>query len=159
MHAAALEYANHENRWPSFRELRSWYWSQAYDSRAEAVEARTDLMVAFGAAPDEARVEAQAWAESHRYRERPGPTSGVHRGPGIIDAVKAAVPIEAVARELTDLREGRNALTGRCPFHNDRGPSFVVWPARGLWKCYGACAEGGDVVKLWQRAREKGLVR
>lgn len=159
MVAGGASLADHEDLWPSFRELRSWYWGQVYESLAEAVQKRTALMQAFGSSEAEAQAEAERFADQHGYvRMR---RSAVHtfRGPSIIDAVKTAIPIEAVARELTELRQGRNSLTGRCPFHADRSPSFVVWPARGLWRCYGACAEGGDVVKLWQRAREKGLAR
>ncbi|MBM3945575.1 MAG: hypothetical protein FJ317_08845 [SAR202 cluster bacterium] len=114
-------------------------------------------MVAFGAPPDEAEAYAREWADTHGYRGRQHPRPG--RGPTYIAAIKAQIPIEVVARELTELRQGRDSLKGRCPFHDDRDPSFVVWPARGIWRCYGACAEGGDIIRLWRRAHEKGLVR
>lgn len=152
--------AAHDGLWPTHAELRRWYWGQAYESCANAIESWSALLQAFGANEIDAQHQAEAFAGRHGYQERRRSTSHkTYRGPSVIDAVKAAVPIEAVARELTELRQGRNALTGRCPFHDDQSPSFVVWPAHGLWRCYGACAEGGDVVKLWQRAREKGRVR
>jgi hypothetical protein len=66
------------------------------------------------------------------------------------EAVKAAVPIENVARRYTELRPlgGRAWFDGRCPLpdHDDRNPSFYIYPP-GRWKCYG-CDQGGDVIDL-----------
>ncbi len=42
-------------------------------------------------------------------------------------------------------------LVGRCPFHEDRSPSFVVSPAKNLWRCHGACQAGGSVVDFVMR--------
>ena len=46
-----------------------------------------------------------------------------------------------------------------CPFHDDRTPSFCVWPD-GHWKCFG-CQEGGDIfsfVMLWHKVDFKGAL-
>ena len=33
-----------------------------------------------------------------------------------------------------------------CPFHpNTKTPAFYVFPESQTWRCFGACAEGGDV--------------
>jgi DNA primase catalytic core len=37
-------------------------------------------------------------------------------------------------------------LVGLCPFHDDKGPSLVITPAKNLWHCFG-CGAGGDVVQ------------
>jgi hypothetical protein len=42
-------------------------------------------------------------------------------------------------------------LVGRCPFHEDRTPSFVVSPSKNLWRCHGACQAGGSVVDFVMR--------
>jgi hypothetical protein len=42
-------------------------------------------------------------------------------------------------------------LVGRCPFHEDRAPSFVVSPSKNLWRCHGACQVGGSVVGFVMR--------
>jgi len=42
-------------------------------------------------------------------------------------------------------RHGAN-LVGRCPFHDDQGPSLVVTPSKNLWHCLGACQAGGSVI-------------
>jgi DNA primase len=68
------------------------------------------------------------------------------------DAVRRDHPIEAVAAgyRITLRRSGR-ALVGRCPLHDDRRPSFHVYPAadaaRDSWFCYG-CGVGGDAIDL-----------
>lgn len=42
-------------------------------------------------------------------------------------------------------KSGRN-WAGFCPFHpNTRTPAFYVFPESQTWRCFGACAEGGDV--------------
>ncbi len=43
-------------------------------------------------------------------------------------------------------------MVGRCPFHDDQGPSFVVSPSKNLWRCHGACQVGGSVVDFVMRA-------
>lgn len=66
------------------------------------------------------------------------------------EAIRGAVPIEEVARRYTDLVPlgGEAWFTGRCPLpdHEDRTPSFYVYPPGRYW-CYG-CQRGGDVVDL-----------
>ena len=44
-------------------------------------------------------------------------------------------------------------LMGLCPLHNDREPSLVVSPAKGLWHCLGACQTGGDVIAWVMKTR------
>ncbi|MBP6015297.1 MAG: DNA primase [Candidatus Promineofilum sp.] len=42
-------------------------------------------------------------------------------------------------------KSGRN-YAGFCPFHpNTKTPAFYVFPETQTWRCFGACAEGGDV--------------
>src|SRR6185312_7553457 len=45
-----------------------------------------------------------------------------------------------------ELRRHGADLVGRCPFHDDQGPSLVVTPAKHLWHCMGACQAGGSVI-------------
>jgi len=44
-------------------------------------------------------------------------------------------------------RVARGRLMGLCPLHDDRKPSFLVDPGKGLFYCYG-CGRGGDVIRF-----------
>ena len=61
-----------------------------------------------------------------------------------IEAVKRSVDLVSLVRssgvELS--KKGRN-FVGRCPFHEDKSPSLVVTPDKGLWNCLGACKGNG----------------
>lgn len=57
-----------------------------------------------------------------------------------------AVPIENLINQ--PLRRGGKTLFGLCPLHNEKHPSFHVYPATNRWWCYGGCGQGGDVIKL-----------
>jgi len=48
-------------------------------------------------------------------------------------------------------------LVGRCPLHDDRTPSLVVTPAKGLWHCLGACGIGGSAIDWIMRTRKVGF--
>jgi DNA primase catalytic core len=58
--------------------------------------------------------------------------------------------VEAAGVTLT--RHGAD-WHGRCPFHDDKTPSLVVSPAKGLWHCLGACATGGSAIDWVMRER------
>ena len=61
-----------------------------------------------------------------------------------VEAVRQAADLVRVAEERTALRKAGTQYTGRCPFHEERTPSFSVDPSKGLYYCFG-CGKGGDV--------------
>ena len=64
--------------------------------------------------------------------------------------VKAAADIVDVVSARTSLRRASSSrFTGRCPFHEERTPSFSVDPVDKLYYCFG-CGKGGDVVRFVQ---------
>lgn len=78
----------------------------------------------------------------------------------IFEQIKAAVSIEDFAGRFTDLSpSGSDTMKGVCPLHSERTPSFVVYLSTDTWRCFGACADGGDVIALAQRLIDKGLLQ
>lgn len=57
---------------------------------------------------------------------------------------------EIISRYLTLKRAGSNVV-GLCPFHNEKSPSFTVFPATRTFYCFG-CGAGGDVISFVMRA-------
>ena len=63
----------------------------------------------------------------------------------VVDDIKARLDIAAYIGESVPLRPAGRRFKANCPFHAERTPSFIVDPERGSWRCFGACAEGGDI--------------
>ena len=69
-----------------------------------------------------------------------------------IAAVRERAKIDEIVGSYVNLRNaGGGSMKGLCPFHDESTPSFNVTPARGLWYCFGACSEGGDVISFLQK--------
>ena len=68
-----------------------------------------------------------------------------------IAAVRDRARIEEIVGSYVTLRSSGGTMKGLCPFHDEKTPSFQVTPARGYWYCFGACAEGGDVIDFMRR--------
>ena len=63
-----------------------------------------------------------------------------------IERIKAANELGAVLTERgVELRKKGRVLVARCPFHEEKTPSFTVTPAKGLYHCFG-CGAAGDVI-------------
>ena len=52
--------------------------------------------------------------------------------------------VEVISRHISLKKTGQN-YTGRCPFHSEKTPSFVVSPGKQIFHCFG-CATGGNVI-------------
>ncbi|MCG6961764.1 MAG: DNA primase [Acidobacteria bacterium] len=68
-------------------------------------------------------------------------------GPAVIARVRDAADILEVVGEHVQLRRQGRRWVGRCPFHQEKTPSFSVDPERGLYYCFG-CHAGGDTIRF-----------
>ncbi|HYY76046.1 MAG TPA: DNA primase [Gaiellaceae bacterium] len=62
-----------------------------------------------------------------------------------IEEVVAAADMVELVSARTQLRRVGSRWQGRCPFHEERTPSFSVNPADKLFYCFG-CQKGGDLI-------------
>ena len=67
--------------------------------------------------------------------------------PQTIQTILDVARIEEVVGDVVRLRKSGTSLTGLCPFHNEKTPSFHVSPVKGIFKCFG-CGKGGDSVRF-----------
>jgi DNA primase len=61
----------------------------------------------------------------------------------VIDAAQGQI-VDVVSEYVSLKKRGTNYL-GNCPFHNEKTPSFIVSPHKGLFKCFG-CGKGGNAL-------------
>ena len=62
-----------------------------------------------------------------------------------IDRIYSAANIVDIVGDYVTLRRRGVNYIACCPFHNEKTPSFVVSPAKGVYKCFG-CGKGGNAV-------------
>ena len=75
----------------------------------------------------------------------------------IIDKIQEQTDIVEVIGEHVKLRKSGTRYVGCCPFHNERTPSFYVFPNSDTFKCFG-CGEGGDVIHFIEKKENKTFV-
>ncbi len=61
--------------------------------------------------------------------------------------LRSAVDIVDVIGDVVTLKKAGKSYKGLCPFHGEKGPSFHVDRAKGLYYCFG-CGVGGDALKF-----------
>jgi DNA primase len=87
--------------------------------------------------------ESSLPAEAHATHPR-------KTGEDEVGQFKALIQIEDIVRQYLPLRASGRTLVGRCPFHDDRNPSFVVYPATQTFYCFG-CQAHGDLLAFLVR--------
>lgn len=75
-----------------------------------------------------------------------------------IDEIRERVDMLAlVQRHGIELKKSGRSYRGLCPFHQEKSPSFYVWPETRRFKCFG-CQAGGDAISFVQRLLGKPFV-
>lgn len=66
-----------------------------------------------------------------------------------VQLIKERLTIVDVVSPYMELQKAGKNYKGRCPFHQEKTPSFMISPDRGLYHCYG-CSAGGDMFTFIQ---------
>lgn len=64
-----------------------------------------------------------------------------------IERILDATDIVEVINDFVSLKKRGVNYLGHCPFHNEKTPSFMVSPSKGIFKCFG-CGKAGNAVNF-----------
>src|SRR3972149_2892907 len=70
----------------------------------------------------------------------------------VVDDIKSRLDILEVVSGHVSLQRSGRSYKANFPFHQEKTPSFHVFPDRQTWRCFGACATGGDVFSYVMKA-------
>lgn len=66
------------------------------------------------------------------------------------EEIRARIDLAELVGQYVPLRRAGRDLVARCPFHEEKTPSFYVSRDRGLFYCFG-CKAAGDVFSFYER--------
>lgn len=75
----------------------------------------------------------------------------------IIDDIRARNDIVDVIGMYVNLKRAGSNYNGLCPFHNEKTPSFTVFPGTQSFYCFG-CGSGGDVITFTMKSENLDYV-
>lgn len=74
-----------------------------------------------------------------------------------LQELRMKTDIESLISSYVSLRRRGRVLNGLCPFHNEKSPSFTVYPETQSFYCFG-CGAGGDAITFVRRAENLDYV-
>ena len=75
----------------------------------------------------------------------------------IIDDIRARNDIVDVIGMYVNLKRAGSNYNGLCPYHNEKTPSFTVFPGTQSFYCFG-CGAGGDVITFTMKSENLDYV-
>lgn len=74
-----------------------------------------------------------------------------------LQELRSRVDIESLISPYVNLRRRGRLYTGLCPFHNEKTPSFTVYPDSQSFYCFG-CGAGGEIITFIRRIENLDFV-
>lgn len=75
----------------------------------------------------------------------------------VTDEIKSRIDIVDFISRYVPLKRAGRTYKANCPFHQEKTPSFVVFPETGTWRCFGACGVGGDIFGFLMKRENLGF--
>ena len=69
----------------------------------------------------------------------------------VVEEIRQRNDIVDVISGHVNLKRAGSNYNGLCPFHNEKTPSFTVFPATQSYYCFG-CGEGGDAISFTMKS-------
>jgi len=72
----------------------------------------------------------------------------------VLSEIKNRFPLVDYVGSKISLKKSGSTYKANCPFHKEKSPSFVVSGNRNIWRCFGACQKGGDLITFvmeWEK--------
>lgn len=66
------------------------------------------------------------------------------------ELIKSKVDIVGVVSSYIEIKKSGSNYKGLCPFHSEKGASFMVNQNLQIYKCFG-CGEAGDVINFVEK--------
>ena len=76
----------------------------------------------------------------------------------IIEEIIYRTDIEQLVGSYVSLKRTGSNLSGLCPFHSEKTPSFTVSPGKKMFYCFG-CGAGGNAITFVQKAENLDFVQ
>lgn len=76
----------------------------------------------------------------------------------IIEEIIYRTDIEQLVGSYVSLKRTGSNLSGLCPFHSEKTPSFTVTPAKKMFYCFG-CGAGGNAITFVRKAENLDFVQ
>jgi DNA primase len=75
----------------------------------------------------------------------------------VVEEVRARADLVEIIGEVVKLKRSGKDWVGKCPFHEDRSPSFYVIPDKRMYHCFG-CEAQGDAFSFLMRRQGMGFL-
>ena len=74
-----------------------------------------------------------------------------------IEEVKERIVIEDIVKEYIAIKKSGRNYVCCCPFHNERTPSFFIFPDKNCFRCFG-CGESGDGISFIRKIEDLNFI-